>query len=76
MGTVTQPCHNNTSKPVGVHFRLPGHTHSDLVFLPIEKVVSKDKFVQEARESYWIKKYESLKLQPLEVIEHGMNLKT
>ena len=59
---------------MGAHFRQPGHSHSDLVFLPIEKVMSKDQFVVEARESFWIKKYNSLKLQPLEIVEHGMNL--
>ena len=76
VGTSTQPCHANTSKPVGHHFRLPGHTHSDLVFLPIEKVASKDPFVLDSRESYWIKQYESVKLNSNEVIEHGLNLRS
>ena len=46
-----------------------------MVFLPFEKVKSKDRFLLEAREAYWIKKYEAVKLQDVEVIEHGMNLK-
>ena len=75
VGPTTQPCHANTTKPVGAHFRLAGHSHGDLVFLPIEKIVSKDRFVQEARETYWIKKYDSVKLESFEVIEYGMNLK-
>ena len=76
VGTATQACHSNTTKPVGTHFRLPGHSHSDLVFLPIEKVVSKDRFVLEARETYWIGKYESVKVKSPEVIEQGINLKS
>ena len=76
VGSATQPCQANTTKPVGVHFRLPGHSHSDMGFLPIEKVRNKDRFVMEARESYWIKKYNSVKLKSLEVIEHGLNLKS
>ena len=75
VGSATQPCQVNTTKPVGAHFRLPGHSHSDMVFLPIEKVISKDKFVLEAREAYWIDKYESVKTKPVDTIEHGLNLK-
>ena len=76
VGTATQPCHVNTTKPVGAHFRLRGHNHSDLVFLPIEKVVSRDQFVLDARESYWIKKYNSVQLNSIETIENGMNIKS
>ena len=71
VGTATQPCHVYTTKPLEAHFRLPGHTYSDLVLLPIVRVLSKDKFVLEA---FWIKKYNSVKLHSLEVIENGMNL--
>ena len=42
--------------------------------LPIEKVRSKDRFVLEAREAYWIKQYKAVKLQSVDVIEHGMNM--
>ena len=55
LGSVTQQCQLNTQKPVGVHFRGAGHSHSDMVLLPIERVQSRDQFVLEARESYWIK---------------------
>ena len=75
VGSATQYSQVGTSKPVGVHFRSTGHAHSDMVFLPFEKVKSKDRFILEAREAYWIKKYEAVKLQDVEVIEHGMNLK-
>ena len=74
LGSVTQQCQLNTQKPVGVHFRGAGHSHSDMVFLPIERVHSRDQFVLEARESYWIKKYNSVKTQPVNQIEHGLNL--
>ena len=75
VGSVTQPSQANTIKPVGVHFRLAGHSHSDMEFLPIEKVMNKDKFVLEAREDYWIKRYDSVKTQLVEEVEHGLNLK-
>ena len=41
------------------------------VFLPIERVHTRDQFVLEARESYWIKQYKSVKNKQ---IEHGLNL--
>ena len=31
LGTVTQPCHKDTVKPVGAHFRLQGHDQSTIV---------------------------------------------
>ena len=75
VGSVVQPCQANTTKTVGVHFRSPGHTHSSMQFLPIEKVRCKDRFVLEARESFWIKKYQALKNGEVEEIEHGLNFK-
>ena len=36
---------------------------------------SKDRFVLEAREAYWIKKYKTVKAKAVDVIEHGMNMK-
>ena len=75
VGTATQPCHRDTVKPVGVHFRLPGHTHSDMVALPIERVRTKCRFVLEARERYWIEKYGSVKLLTVQEIESGLNIK-
>ena len=73
--SVTQPSQVNTNKPVGVHFRSAGHSHADMVVQPIEKVRSKDRFVLEARERFWIRKYEAVKTQAVEVVEHGLNLK-
>ena len=57
LGSVVQPSQANTSKSIGVHFRSAGHHHSDLLCTPIEKVRSKDEFILEARESFWIQKY-------------------
>jgi hypothetical protein len=48
-------------KPVGAHFKLPGHDHSDMIALLIEKIRNKCRFVMEAREKFWIKKYNILK---------------
>ena len=74
LGSATQHCQVNTTKPVGVHFRSVGHDHRNMVFLPIEKVRSSDKFVMEAREAFWIRRYEAVKMESVEVIEHGMNI--
>ena len=46
-----------------------------MVFLPIEKVRVKDRFVLEAREAFWIRKYASLKQNTVDIIEHGLNMK-
>ena len=75
LGSVTQPSQANTSKPVGVHFRSAGHTQADMVVQPIEKVRSKDRFILEARERFWIGRYSAVKTQTVEVVEHGLNLK-
>ena len=75
VGCVTQPGQSNTNKSVGVHFRSAGHSHSDMSMLQIEQVRSSDPFVLEARERYWIQKYQSVKNQAVDVVEHGLNLK-
>ena len=59
---------NNRDTGVGEHFNQPGHGLKDLVFLPIEKVHSRDPFVIEARERFWIQKYG--------VLDTGMNRRT
>ena len=75
VGTATQQCHINTNKPVGAHFRLPGHSQADMRVVPIEKVRSSDKMILEARESFWIQKYKAVKQFQVDHIEHGLNLK-
>ena len=60
-GTVTQLGQENTQAPVGVHFRSPGHTYADLAFLPIEQIRSRDNMVRKVRESYYIKKFETVR---------------
>ena len=74
VGSATQQCQVDTVKPVGYHFRLPSHSHCDMKFLPIERVQNKDKFILEARESFWIEKYKCLKRKPVDQLEHGLNL--
>ena len=48
---------NHFDTGVGEHFNLPGHELADFNFLPFEKVRSRDPFVIETRESFWIEKY-------------------
>ena len=63
LGTATQNCHKDTVKPVGRHFRLPGHDpHRDLVMIPIEIVSARDPFLLRARESYNIRKFGTEKI--------------
>ena len=48
----------DTTKPVGRHFRLPGHDSSHMSFLVFEKVFSRDRHVLEARERFWREQYD------------------
>ena len=59
---------NNLDTAVGEHFNLPGHSLEDFSFIAFEKVRSKDPFVLEAREHYWIQKYR--------VLDKGLNRRT
>ena len=72
LGSVTQRSQADTIKPVGRHFRLPGHTPQDLVMLPIEKI--SDAFRRKAREAYYINKFATLKRLTVNEIEHSLNL--
>ena len=67
-GTITQLGQVNTTAPVGVHFRQPGHSYSDLVLVPIEKIRSRDPMVRKVREQFYINKFSS--------IENGLNKKS
>ena len=68
-GSVTNPAQANTTKPVGQHFRQPGHAVSDMKVLPIEHVRSKDPWIRKVREKFYIKKLATL--EPF-----GLNKKT
>ena len=46
---------NRREKAVSEHFNLPGHSSSDMRFLPFELVVG-DATLLASREQYWIKK--------------------
>ena len=75
LGSTTQPCQEDTTKPVGRHFRLPGHEpHRDMVMLPIEKISDRSPFLRKARESLHIRRLSTLKRQSVFDIEHGLNL--
>ena len=74
MGSATQPSQEETNKPVGRHFRLPGHQpHTDMVMIPLEKISDREPFLRKAREAFYIKKFASLSVTS-EDIEHGLNL--
>ena len=75
IGSITNQCHANTSLPVGAHFRLPGHSHSDFKMIPFEKISSKDPFVRKIRESWYIDQFKTVKKDDIHKIEHGLNLK-
>ena len=75
VGSATQPSQRDTVKLVGVHFRMQGHSHSDMVVLTIERVRSKCRFVMAAREKFWIRKYKSVKRLLVGDIESGLNMK-
>ena len=47
--------HLKKDKAVSEHFNLPGHSSSDMKFLPFE-VVAGDATLLSAREQFWIKK--------------------
>lgn len=42
-------------KPVAEHFNLPGHSVSDMKFLPFEKIFPEDDTLLREREKFWIK---------------------
>ena len=74
LGSATNPSQVETIKPVGRHFRLPGHeAHSDMMMLPIE-LVRGDIFLLRARETYNILKFKTEKQKGVLELEHGLNL--
>ena len=75
LGSASQPCQEDTTKPLGRHFRLPGHEpHGDLTMIPIEKISDKEPFLRKARESFYIKLFNTQKKLSVFDIEHGLNL--
>ena len=65
--TIVQACHDQTNLPVGQHFREAGHSISDFVFTPVERIFSKNVFVRKAREKHMINQ--------LNLISDGLNRK-
>ena len=66
-GTIIQPGQQNTSAPVGCHFRSNGHSLSDLEIVPIEKVIGDD-MTRKVRQSFYIKKFMS--------VTNGLNVRS
>ena len=63
----------DTDKPIGRHFRLPGHTpHRDLVMIPIEKV--SDYYMRKVRENFHIRRLDTIKRLSAREIESGLNM--
>ena len=72
LATITNQSKSDAILPMGVPFRLPGHSHSDLSVTNIEKIHSKDSFVCKVQESYYINNFQILKVSEVEVIQHGL----
>ena len=74
-GSATEPCQADTVKPVGRHFRLPGHkAHRDLYMFPIEVISTRDIFLLRACETFNFIKFRYEKRLSVGDIEHGLNL--
>ena len=63
--SVVQACQEHTSLPVGEHFRGAGHSVSDFVFIPVEKIMSTNIYVRKVREKLMINKFD--------LITNGLN---
>ena len=44
---------------IGEHFNGPGHSMSDMKFLPFEKIPENDETLLASRETFWIRKKQS-----------------
>lgn len=44
----------NKSKAIAEHFNGPGHSLSDMLFSPFEKIKNEDETLLASREAYWI----------------------
>ena len=74
IGSAIQPGQADTTKPIGRHFRLPGHEpHRDMEMIPLE-VVRGDVFLRRARERYYINLFDTEKRLGVDEVEHGLNL--
>ena len=59
--TIVQQCQTGTSLPVGEHFQSAGHSVTDFIFTPVEKITSNNVFVRKARERMWINQYDMIR---------------
>ena len=58
-GTIIQSSQENTSAPVGAHFRGSGHSICDLEIVPIEKV-RQENLTRKVRESLFIRRFDTV----------------
>ena len=75
MASATNPCQVDTVKPIGRHFRLPGHeAQRDMMMLPIELIRGSEIFLRRARGRFNIIKFKCEKRKGVTDLEHGLNL--
>ena len=65
-GSIIQASQENTSAPVGLHFRSSGHSVCDMEIIPVEKNRS-DSITRKVRESFYINKFDT--------VNNGLNIK-
>ena len=54
----------------GEHFNKPGHSQLDMLPVILEEVTPKnDDFLRLRREELWIRKYQSINLEPTNILE-------
>ena len=63
--SIVQAYYQGTSMPVGHHFQQAGHSVSDFVFTPVERIYSNNIFVRKARERNLI--------NTMDLIDNGLN---
>ena len=63
--SIVQDYHQGTSLPVGNHFQQSGHSVSDFMFTPVERIYSDNIFISKARERNLI--------NTLDLIQKGLN---
>ena len=56
---------NDTTAPVGIHFRSEAHSNANMVCIPFERITSRDPHLRRARERDKINRWQ--------LIEHGLN---
>ena len=75
LGSGTNPCQVDMTKPIGRHFRLLGHdAQRDMVMLPFEPIRRSDILLRKAGERFNILKFETENKKSVTELEHCLNL--